>query len=90
MKNKKQMLMQLFRDKDVFSELTPDDCNEIFLSSLKGSSDITKELLCELLLNYGGQFDFAIVNKSTLESCHGYIKDAGDEELLKEIESLYD
>ena len=44
--------MDAFRDEDFYSTLTVDDCLELFISSLKGSDDITIELLNELLTTY--------------------------------------
>lgn len=44
--------MQFFRDDEKLSELTPDDRIEIFRTVLIGSSDITKELLDEVILDY--------------------------------------
>ena len=46
--------MKAFRDDEwLNTKLTPDDRLEIFASILIGSSDITKDLLDELLDNYG-------------------------------------
>ena len=44
--------MQFFRDDEKLNELTPDDRIEIFRTVLIGSSDITKELLDEVILDY--------------------------------------
>lgn len=44
--------MKFFRDDEKLNELTPDDRIEIFCSILLGSSDITKELLDEVLADY--------------------------------------
>ncbi|MCZ8343568.1 MAG: hypothetical protein O9301_11080 [Leptospira sp.] len=44
--------MNFFRDVDKMNELTPDDRIEIFRSVLLGSTDITKELLDDLINNY--------------------------------------
>ncbi|EOQ89288.1 hypothetical protein LEP1GSC202_0787 [Leptospira yanagawae serovar Saopaulo str. Sao Paulo = ATCC 700523] len=44
--------MEFFRNIDELNQLTPDDRIEIFKSILLGSSDITKELLDDLLINY--------------------------------------
>lgn len=44
--------MQFFRDDEKLNELTPDDRNEIFRTILLGSSDISKELLEELVSDY--------------------------------------
>ena len=44
--------MQFFRDDQKLNELTPDDRIEIFRTVLTGSSDLTKELLDDLLLDY--------------------------------------
>lgn len=40
-------------DDDLAQTLTPDDCVELFLSSLMGSSDFTPELFVDLFLGYG-------------------------------------
>lgn len=44
--------MDAFRDEDFYNSLTVDDCLELFISSLKGSDDITIELLNELFTTY--------------------------------------
>ena len=49
----RQEFMDAFRDEDFYNILTVDDCRELFISSLKGSDDITISLLNELLNNYG-------------------------------------
>lgn len=41
-----------FRDTEKLNELTPDDCVEIFRTVLLGSSDFTKELFNEILIDY--------------------------------------
>lgn len=56
MENYKQIsredFMKFFRDNEKLNELTADDRVEIFCTILLGSSDITKELLDELLAEY--------------------------------------
>lgn len=49
----RQEFMNAFRDEQFYNTLTVDDCRELFISSLKGSDDITISLLNELLNNYG-------------------------------------
>lgn len=44
--------MKSFRDNDKLNELTVDDRVEIFRTILVGSSDLTKELLNEILKDY--------------------------------------
>ena len=44
--------MDFFRDDEKLNELTVDDRIEIFRTILVGSSDITKELLDEILSDY--------------------------------------
>ena len=44
--------MKFFRDSDKLNELTADDRVEVFISILLGSSDITVDLLNDLLSNY--------------------------------------
>lgn len=44
--------MNFFRDTEKLNELTPDDRIEIFRTILLGSSDLTKELLNEILGDY--------------------------------------
>ncbi len=48
-----QMFMDFFRDDEMLNQLTADDRIEIFMEVLLGSSDITKELLEQLLSDYG-------------------------------------
>lgn len=45
--------MEFFRDDEKLNTLSPDDRVEIFSSILLGGCDITKELLEEILGNYG-------------------------------------
>lgn len=56
MENRKKIsredFMDFFRDTDELNRLTPDDRIEIFRSILLGSSDITKDLLNDLISNY--------------------------------------
>lgn len=44
--------MKFFRDTEKLNELTPDDRVEIFRTILLGSSDLTKDLLNEVLGDY--------------------------------------
>ncbi|MCZ2223083.1 MAG: hypothetical protein LC122_05575 [Chitinophagales bacterium] len=44
--------MKFFRDDEQLNELTADDRIEIFRTILLGSSDITKELLNDILEDY--------------------------------------
>lgn len=44
--------MQFFRDTEKLNELTPDDRVEIFQTILLGSSDITKDLINGILVDY--------------------------------------
>lgn len=44
--------MKFFRDTEKLNELTPDDRVEIFRTILLGSSDLTKDLLNEILGDY--------------------------------------
>lgn len=44
--------MNFFRDEEKLNTLSSDDRVEIFLQVLQGSSDITKELLNELICDY--------------------------------------
>lgn len=44
--------MKFFRDDEKLNELTVDDRIEIFRTILVGSSDITKDLLDEILSDY--------------------------------------
>lgn len=48
----RQEFMDFFRDDEMLNSLTADDRVEIFLQVLTGSSDITKELLDELVSEY--------------------------------------
>jgi hypothetical protein len=48
----REMYMQFFRDDEKLNELTYYDRIEIFKTILIGSSDITKELLEEIISDY--------------------------------------
>jgi|TARA_Y100000310_G_scaffold266155_1_gene277544 hypothetical protein len=60
--------------------MSADDCVEIFLSVLKGSSDIKKKLLEELISNYsaGDDIDFVLLSKEKLEEITQEIRDMRD------------
>jgi len=45
--------MEFFRSDDGYAQLSVDDALEIFLDVLKGSSDLTEDLLLSLLDAYG-------------------------------------
>lgn len=45
--------MDFFRDDEMLNLLTADDRLEVFMQVLIGSSDITKELLNDLVRDYG-------------------------------------
>lgn len=45
--------MSFFRNDDKLSELSADDRIEVFMTILTGSSDLTKELLEDVLGDYG-------------------------------------
>ena len=47
-----EAFMQFFRDTEKLNQLTPEDRIEIFRTVLLGSSDLTKELLNEILSDY--------------------------------------
>jgi hypothetical protein len=49
----KEDFMRFFRDTEKLNELTPDDRIEIFRTILLGSSDFSKELIDEILVDYG-------------------------------------
>ena len=56
MENYKKMssedFMRFFRDTEKLNELTPDDRIEIFRTILLGSSDFSKDLIDEILVDY--------------------------------------
>ena len=45
--------MEFFRSDEGYAELSVDDAHEIFLDVLKGSSDLTEDVLLSLLDAYG-------------------------------------
>lgn len=47
-----EAFMEFFRDTEKLNQLNPDDRNEIFRTVLLGSSDLTKDLLNEILSDY--------------------------------------
>jgi hypothetical protein len=49
----REQCMLFFRDDEKLNTLTVEDRVEIFRTVLVGSSDLTKELLNELLIDYG-------------------------------------
>lgn len=48
----REEFMKFFRNTEQLNQLTPDDRVEIFRTVLLGSSDLTKELLNEILKDY--------------------------------------
>lgn len=48
----KEDFMRFFRDTEKLNELTPDDRIEIFRTILLGSSDFSKDLIDEILVDY--------------------------------------
>lgn len=52
LKISREDFMNFFRDTEKLNQLTPDDRVEIFKTILLGSSDLTKELLNEILRDY--------------------------------------
>lgn len=48
----RQDFMKFFRDTEKLNELTPDDRVEIFRTILLGSSDLTMDLMNEILGDY--------------------------------------
>lgn len=89
----RKMFLDMFRAADgVLDEaLSADDCYEIFLSILKGSSDLTYKTLFALVCNYdGGHEDFCLVpmndeikNAASVKEAMHYVmkeimKDASD------------
>ena len=48
----RENFMKFFRDTEKLNELTPDDRVEIFRTILLGSSDLTKDLLNEIFVDY--------------------------------------
>jgi hypothetical protein len=57
--------MKFFRDNDKLNELTVDDRIEIFRTILIGSSDLTKDLLNEIL------DDYSVDNLEVIERTNG-------------------
>ena len=57
--------MKFFRDNDKLNELTVDDRIEIFRTLLIGSSDLTKDLLNEIL------DDYSVDNLEVIERTNG-------------------
>ncbi|WP_234111102.1 hypothetical protein [Chryseobacterium sp. R2A-55] len=47
-----QAFMKFFRNTEKLNQLTPEDRTEIFRTVLLGSSDLTKDLLNEILRDY--------------------------------------
>lgn len=57
--------MKFFRDNDKLNELTVDDRIEIFRTILIGNSDLTKDLLNEIL------GDYSVDNLEVIERTNG-------------------
>lgn len=48
----RDLFMDIYRDEEFHSHMSSDDCEEVFFGILKGSSDITAELLARLCAYY--------------------------------------
>ena len=48
----REQFMEFFRSDEGYTQLTPDDCIELFQQALKGSSDLTVELLERVISDY--------------------------------------
>ena len=48
----RQQFLEFFRSDDYYDQLSTDDCIEVFRTALKGSSDITAELLNDIISDY--------------------------------------
>lgn len=59
----REHFMRFFRDDEKLNELTVDDRIEIFKTILAGSSDFTKELLNDILL------DYSVSNIEVIDNC---------------------
>jgi hypothetical protein len=92
--------IDFFRSDDFNQDMTVEHCIELFLSSLKGASDITPELIMELCDNYMVDYDeiargilaksgYAVENLWHRADMVGHIeKYAEDEGLSKEIKDF--
>lgn len=49
----REQFMDFFRSEDFQEHVSADDCREIFMGVLKGSSDLDDELIYDLYENYG-------------------------------------
>ena len=49
----RNQFMEFFRSEDGYVQLSPDDALEIFLDVLKGSGDLTEDVILQLLDAYG-------------------------------------
>jgi len=58
--------MKFFRDDEKLNELTPDDRVEIFSSILLGNSDVTLDLLNQLLGDYGVE-NLEVIERNNVE-----------------------
>jgi len=52
-RERRDLFMDLFRHEDFNEGMSADDCVEVFSTVLKGSSDITVELLNSVIADYG-------------------------------------
>lgn len=59
----REHFMRFFRDDEKLNELTVDDRIDIFKTILAGSSDFTKELLNDILL------DYSVSNIEVIDNC---------------------
>ena len=58
----REQFMDFFRSDQFHELLTPDDTTEIFVNVLHGSSDITIELLQEVVNNYSAGLQLKNIN----------------------------
>jgi len=83
----RQQFMDFFRADDFQEKITADDALEIFCGVLKGSSDITLELLDELCGNYGVDLGEVLNERAFCPNCESLqraidIKYLGDKKYI--------
>lgn len=62
----KEQFLEFFRSDSYNEQLTADECQEVFLTALKGASDITEELFQQV----ADEYDAGVI--VTLSRCHDW------------------
>jgi len=88
----REQFMEFFRSEDFHSKVTPDDCVEIFRTVLTGSSDITKELINDVISDYCAD-NVQAIDSDYLETYYEIVREiefAKDNETSNVVDEIFE